>query len=339
MMSIEDKLKLIKRNTAEIIGEDELRKLLQEKKKPVVYLGTAITGKPHVAYFTWIIKLADFLKAGFKVKILLADIHGALDNTPWDILDERYKYYEASLKEMLRAIGAFLKNLEIIKGSSFQLNKNYILDLFKLSSFVSVHDARKAASDVVKNIEGDQAKLSGLIYPLMQALDEEYLGVDMQYGGLDQRKILVFARENLTKIGYKPRIEIMTPLIPSLTEGGKMSASNVKSKIDLLDNEDEIKNKINAAYCLEGDPYNGIMAFMRYVIMVLKEDKKEKFVVKREKKFGGDVSYKNYEEIEKDFVAKKLHPQDLKNAVANEIIRLLEKVDQKKLKKLAEKAY
>jgi tyrosyl-tRNA synthetase len=35
----------------------------------------------------------------------------------------------------------------------------------------------------------DHPLLSGLIYPGLQALDEEYLKVDAQFGGTDQRKI------------------------------------------------------------------------------------------------------------------------------------------------------
>ena len=81
-LSVDKKMELVKRNVVEILGEAELEKLLNSKQKPVVYLGTAITGSPHVAYFLWVLKLADFLKAGFKVKILLADLHGALDGTP-----------------------------------------------------------------------------------------------------------------------------------------------------------------------------------------------------------------------------------------------------------------
>ena len=78
-MTPEEKFELIKRNTEEIVTEDELKKLLKEKKQPAMYIGVAITGRPHVGYFVWVLKLADFLKAGFKVKLLLADFHGALD--------------------------------------------------------------------------------------------------------------------------------------------------------------------------------------------------------------------------------------------------------------------
>ena len=66
-MDLKERLELIKRNTQEIITDEELTKLLQVKKNPVVYLGTAITGRPHIGYFMWVLKCADFLRAGFKV--------------------------------------------------------------------------------------------------------------------------------------------------------------------------------------------------------------------------------------------------------------------------------
>ena len=322
-MDVESRLELIKRNTDEIIGEEELKKLLVEKKKPVVYLGTAITGRPHIGYFVWVLKLSDFLKAGFKVKVLLADLHGALDNTPWVDLEKRFDYYERVIPLMFKAIGVDVEDLEIVKGSEFQLKPEYMFDVLKMSSFTSVNDAKRSASEVVKF--GDNPKLSGLIYPLMQAVDEVYLNADVQYGGVDQRKILVFARENLPKIGYPARIEVMTPLIPGLV-GKKMSASDERTKIDLLDSDESVKKKINSAEMVEGDPDNGVMAFLKNVIMTIKGDKNEKFTVKRDKKFGGDKIYSEYSEIESDFKEKKLHPMDLKNAVAEEINILLETV-------------
>ena len=337
-MDVEERFQLIKRNTEEIISEDELKKLLKEKKKPVIYWGTAPTGKPHIGYLLPALKIADFLKAGFHVKILLADLHAALDNVPWNILEKRYDYYKKIIPLLIKSIAGDDKELEIVRGSEMELKPEYMYDVLKMSSNVSVHDATKAASDVVKIT--DNPKLSGIIYPLMQAVDEQYLEVDCQLGGTDQRKIMVLARENLPKIGYNRRIEIMNPLIPGLI-GKKMSSSDEKTKIDLLDDEDVIKKKVNSADCVEGNPDNGVMAFLKYVIMTIKHDKKEKFVVKRDKNFGGDVSYNNYEEVEKDFVEKKLHPMDLKNAVAEEIIKILKPIQKEKniLEKLGKDAY
>jgi tyrosyl-tRNA synthetase len=208
-----------------------------------------------------------------------------------------------------------------------------------MSTYSSVHDAKKAGSEVVK--QTDNPKLAGLIYPLMQALDEEYLGVDIQYGGVDQRKIFMFAREYLPKIGYKSRIEVMTPMILGLI-GEKMSASKEESKIDLLDSDEAVRSKLQKAFCPAGIvEANGVLAFLKHVVMIISEDKKQAFVVKRPEKFGGDKNYLSYTEIENDFVNKKLHPEDLKKAVAEEIISLLKPVkkDMDKKLKIAKEAY
>lgn len=335
-LSPEEKFELVKRNTAEIIGEEDLKKLLKEKKKPVVYWGTAPTGKPHVGYFLPFLKIADLLKAGFHVKILLADLHAALDNTPWTVLEHRYDYYEAAIPEAIKAIGVDIAELEIVKGSELQLKPEYMFDVLQMSSYVSVHDAHKAASEVVKM--GDNPKLSGLIYPIMQAMDEQYLEVDCQLGGTDQRKIMVLARENLPKLGYDSRIEIMNPLLPGLI-GKKMSSSDENTKIDFLDDIETVKKKLNKAEFIEGDADNGVMAFLEYFLMVVKKDNNEEFTVERPEKFGGNVSYLNFSEIKKDVISKALHPMDVKIAVAKEISKILSKMDQEKLRNLANKAY
>ncbi len=333
-----DKFELVMRNLQEVIGEDELKKLLKEKKKPVVYWGTTPTGRPHVGYFFPMLKVADLLKAGFKVKILLADLHASLDNTPWDVLDKRYDYYAAAIPMIIQAIGVDTKDLEFIRGRDFQLKMDYVFDVLKMSSFVSVHDSTKAASEVVKM--GDNPKLSGLIYPIMQALDEEYLEADAQLGGSDQRKIMVLARENLPRLGYNQRVELINPLIPGLI-GKKMSASDEKSKVDLLDDEKTVLEKLKNAEMIAGNPDNGVMAFLKYVIMTLKTDRKEKFVIERDKKYGGNLQYSNYKEIEEDFANKKLHPLYLNIAVAIEISKLLMlfQKNKDKLEKLIKEAY
>lgn len=337
-LTLQERLDLVKRNTEEIIGSEDLVKLLQEKKQPVVYWGTAPTGKPHAGYLFPALKIADLLKAGFKVKILIADLHAALDNTPWIKLEKRYDYYSKIIPLLIQAIGVDTKNLEFVKGSEIQLKPEYMFDVLQLSSLASVRDSTKAASEVVK--QSESPRVSGLIYPLMQAADEQYLGVDAQLGGTDQRKIMVLARENLPKLGYKSRIEILNPLIPGLV-GKKMSASNEKSKIDLLDGLEEIKSKLKKADCVEGDTDNGVMAFLKFVIMVIKQDKNENFIVERDEKYGGNLEYKTYEEIEKDFVNKKLHPLDLKNALANELSNLLEHIRNSngELSELSEKGW
>lgn len=337
-MDIDEKLKLVKRNTIEIIGEDDLREKLK-KKDFSVYWGTMPTGSISIAYFFPMLKIADFLKAGIKVKILIADLHALLDGVEFDLVEKRYNYYKEGILTILKTIGVDVKKLEFVKGSDIQLNKNYFHDLLKLSTFTNVRNSTKAASEAVKTARGDNVLLSGMIYPLMQALDEVYLKVDAQYAGLDQRKIMVYAREYLPKIGYKERIEIMTPMIRGLI-GKQMSSSIEGTKIDLMESEENVKKKINKAECIEGNPDNGLMSLMKYLVFPLKLDSEEKVVIERPDKFGGKKEYLKYEELEKDFIEKKLHPLDLKNVVTKEINILLKNFrENKKLKKLYDLAY
>ncbi len=317
-----DRLKLIKRNLQEIIDEESLDEKIKSGKEFSIYWGTMPTGSISAAYFFPMLKVADFLRAGCRVKILLADLHAALDSTPWDILESRYEYYKEAIITILKIINVPLDKLDFVKGSNFQLESKYFHDLLKLSTYSTINECKKSAAEVVKL--GDNPKLSGIIYPLMQALDEEYLKVDAQFGGMDQRKIFVYAREFLPKIGYSPRIELLNPIIRGLV-GEKMSSSIPATKIDLMEDEETIKNKVKKADFIEGNVENGIMSFFKYVIFNIKEDKNKKLEIIRNEKFGENLYYSNYEELEKDVLNKKIHPLDVKNSFSKEMIEILSK--------------
>ncbi|VDP15009.1 unnamed protein product, partial [Soboliphyme baturini] len=293
-LSASEKYTLITRNLQEVLGEEALKTVLSERNLRV-YWGTATTGKPHVGYFVPVSKISDFLRAGCEVTILFADLHAYLDNmkAPWELLQLRSKYYETVVKMMLETIGVPLEKLRFVQGTDFQLDKQYILDVYKMSSLVTQHDARKAGAEVVKQVEFPL--LSGLLYPCLQALDEEYLSVDAQFGGVDQRKIFTFAEKYLPFVGYNKRIHLMNPMVPGLT-GDKMSASVEESKIDLLDPPSVVKKKLKKAFCEPGNVINnGVLSFCQHVVFPLLSG--SAFEVKREEKNGGEVEFKTFDEL------------------------------------------
>lgn len=148
-----------------------------------VFPGTATTGRPHCGYFVPAVKIAQFLAAGCEVTILLADIHGFLDNlkAPIELVQHRVTYYRFAITAMLQAVGVSTEKLKFVEGSSYQKSPDYIMDIYKLSSVTSEHDAKKAGAEIVKQTAN--APLSGLLYPILQVLDEQYLDVDAQFGG------------------------------------------------------------------------------------------------------------------------------------------------------------
>jgi tyrosyl-tRNA synthetase len=273
---------------------------------------------------------------------LFADLHAYLDNmkAPWTLLQYRTQYYEAVIKEMLQSINVPLDKLKFVKGTDYQLSKEYTLDVYRLTSIVTQHDAKKAGAEVVKQVE--HPLLSGLLYPGLQAIDEEYLKVDAQFGGVDQRKIFTFSEKYLPQLGYAKRIHLMNPMVPGLA-GGKMSSSEDDSKIDILDSPANVKKKIKRAFCEPGNIQdNGLLSFVKHVLFsIFKEN--EGFEIKRKPENGGDVTYLKYEDIEKAFAAEEIHPGDLKAAVEIYINRLLDPIrksfDNKLHKDLVEKAY
>ena len=256
------------------------------------------------------LNIAYFLRAGCKVKILLADIHGFLDNlkAPIELVNFRAEYYKYVIQSLLRAVGVSLEKLEFVLGSSYQLSSSYTMDLFRLSSVVTEHDAKKAGAEVVKQV--DNATLSGLIYPLMQTLDEQHLGVDAQFGGVDQRKIFALATETLPKIGYKERAHLMNPMVPGLA-GGKMSASDPDSKIDLLDTPEAVTKKLKKAYAkateVEG---NGVIGFVEFVLLPLSvlnsKDGKGEFIIEPREGEGEPKVYHDIETLKQDYQADKV---------------------------------
>ena len=321
------KFNLISDNLQEIIGKDKMLQIL-DKRELKLYWGTATTGRPHLGYFVPIMKLADFLNAGCSVTILFADLHAFLDNlkSTWDQLEYRVLYYEKVIKAMLKSRNVDLSKLKFIRGTTFQLSENYTLDMYKLSSLVTEKQAKKAGAEVVKQVKS--APLSGLLYPGLQALDEEYLDVDAQFGGVDQRKIFVYAEEFLPKLGYKKRIHLMNPMVPGFQnpskDGSKMSSSS-NQKIDLLDNPKTVRKKVNKAWCEEGIVEgNGLLAFCKIVIFKMLNGKP--FIIKRPEKYGGDISYLTYEKLESDFKTKSLWPGDLKSGVSDSINEMLEPI-------------
>jgi tyrosyl-tRNA synthetase len=79
-LSPEQKLDLIKSKLQEVLHEEILEDIvLKQKRSLVLYWGTAITGRPHCAYLVPMIKIAEFLKAGCTVKILMANLHGFIE--------------------------------------------------------------------------------------------------------------------------------------------------------------------------------------------------------------------------------------------------------------------
>ncbi|WP_436929547.1 tyrosine--tRNA ligase [Halosimplex halobium] len=321
-MDTAERLELATRNTAEVVEESELEALFDEGR-PSVYIGYAPTGEMHIGHFTTMRKLADFLGAGMDVTVLIADLHAHLDDnkSPFDLLDARSAYYEATIEAMIDAAGADADRISFVRGSDFELDEEYTLELLRMAAETTISRAQRAGSEVVR--ESDSPKLGGLLYPLMQTLDVDALDADVAYGGIDQRGIYMLSREVLPDHGGEAPVCVFAPLLSGLT-GEKMSSSLEESKINLTDSREEVLEKIGDAYCPAGErENNGVLEYLEYLVFPVLDERGESLVVERPEEYGGDLTYDAYEPLEEDFLSGELHPADLKPAAGEAISEVI----------------
>jgi tyrosyl-tRNA synthetase len=322
-MDTAERRALVTRHTEEVVTEEELAELL-ERESPSVYIGYAPTGEMHIGHFTTIRKLADFLNAGLDVTVLVADLHAHLDDekSPFELLDARSAYYRTAIEAMVEAAGADPDAVSFVRGTEFQLDEEYTLEMYRMAAETTVARARRAGSEVVR--ESESPNLGGLLYSLMQSLDVKALEADIAYGGIDQRGIYMLSRELLPDHGWHRPVCLFAPLLSGLS-GGKMSASEEASKVNLTDDPEQVAAKIDDAYCPMGEVEdNGVLEYLEHLVFpVLETRGREEFVVERPEEYGGDLVYDSYDELEADFLSEELHPADLKPAAAAAISEVI----------------
>jgi tyrosyl-tRNA synthetase len=177
--------------------------------------------------------------------------------------------------------------------------------------------------DVISK-EMEDPKVAQLVYPLMQSLDIGALNLDVAHGGMEQRKIHVLAREILPKLGYKKPVCVHGSLLSSIKgPGAKMSSSKPETVILAHEKPENIREKVKGSYCVKGQEEDNFPLDVAKMIVfpVLGE-----LTVIHPEKFGGDVRYIHIEDLVTDFTQEKLHPLDLKKAVAEATIKVFAEV-------------
>lgn len=352
-MNIDEKIKLITRNCQELLTEEDLRHLLETNTQLTHYIGFEISGMVHLG--TGLIsmgKVADFLKAGVKCKIFLADFHSYLNNKlggNWEnIRWATENYFKQGLIASLKCHGVDENQVEWIMGKDlYENNITHWETFMEVGQHVTLSRNLRSISIMGKK-QGNDVSMATLFYPPLQVADIFTMQVNLAHAGLDQRKAHVIARQVAKKLTINPlkdaNGEIIAPvaihhnLIAGLTGPEsidlsqdkndvavdlKMSKSKPDSAIFIHDTPDEIRNKIKKAY---GPPkeieYNPLINWVATLVFWGEETGELK--IERPEKFGGNVTYTKVTDLIEDYKTEKLHPMDLKTALSEWLIKKLE---------------
>lgn len=347
---------LITRNLEEVIGADEIIGLLEQGIPLRHYIGLEISGKLHVGTGLLVMqKIRDLQKVGVQCTVFLADWHtwindklgGNRENIKW----MANVYFKKGLKASLKAIGGDPDALEFVLGSElYHHNDQYWETLIEVSRNTSLARIERSISIMGRN-EGETVDFAKLIYPPMQVADIFALRVNFAQGGMDQRKAHVIARDVADSLRINPlrnaKGDVIKPVIlhhhlllglskppkwplPSdpaeiraIRTAMKMSKSKPDSAIFIHDTPDEIRRKIKKAFCPPDAELNPVLDWVENLIF---HNDNPVLHVKRTPENGGDVTFATYEELQSAYLDSKLHSMDLKSALADALIDLLEPV-------------
>ncbi len=341
-MDVEERLKLITRNTVEVVTLDELREKLETGEKLKGYIGFEPSGLFHIGWLIWAYKVRDLVEAGVDFRILEATWHAWInDKLGGDI--ELIRKAARHVRHVLEAIGVPVDRIRFVDAEELVSDKDYWGLLLRVAKANTLARIKRALTIMGRRMDEAEQDFSKLIYPAMQVTDIFYMDLDIALGGTDQRKAHMLARDTAEKLKRKKPIAIHTPLLTGLQGVGrmnpqqvdeethavefKMSKSKPETAIFVFDSPEDIKRKLRRAYCPPRETrYNPVVEIAKYILFP-GFGEGYKLVIERPEKFGGGViEVESPEELERLYREGKIHPLDLKNAVARDLARLLEPV-------------
>jgi tyrosyl-tRNA synthetase len=348
-----ERMALIERGAEEILTRDELRALLEEGGPLKHYIGFEVSGMIHLGTgLMCMSKVKDFIQAGCEATILLADWHSwindKLGGDRTTIREVAFEYFAEGLKASLQCVGGDPNAVTFVLGSDlYRDSEEYWATVVEVSKHTSLARMQRSIS-ILGRQEGEGVDFAKLLYPPMQVADIFAQGVTLAHAGMDQRKAHVIARDVARQLKIHPLmaadgrtkrkpVAVHHPLIPGLGKppvwpvpkeksrdlllAMKMSKSNMRSAIFIHDAPDEIRDKVRRAFCPPGESnFNPILEWTRHLVFGVGGERS--FVLHR--RDGQATTFESFQELETAYVQQQAHPMDLKEAVAERLIDLLE---------------
>jgi len=327
-MDIEQRMALVTRNAEELVTEEELKNLLSKKERPKAYIGFEPSGLVHLGWALVTSKIKDLADAGFEVTVFWADWHAYINDKLGGDL-ENIRVCAKYMEDCFRALGVPKDGVKFVYASEILSDIEYWEKVIKVAKATTLSRVKRAMTVMGRSEDEAEVDFSKLIYPILQATDIFCMDIDLAYAGMDQRRAHMLARDAADKLGWKKPVALHTPLLPGLKGGDrmnpaafKMSKSDPNSSINIHDDDEAIRGKMKKAFCppeKEKEDENPVLMLCRYVIF----PRLGKIDISRPEKFGGDLSFSSYDELTGSYFSGSLFPLDLKNGVADSLIKIL----------------
>ncbi len=233
--TLNEQLDLIKRNTVEIISEDDLARKLEQSLKTKTPLKIKLGADPsrpdlHLGHAVVLRKLRDFQDLGHEAILIIGDFtamigdpSGKNKTRPQLSLEETRKNGETYFEQATKILD---KSKTTIRYNSEWLGKMSFADVIRLASRYTVARMLERDDFEKRYKSGEPISIHELLYPLAQAMDSVELKNDVELGGTDQKFNLLVARDIQREYGIaEPQVCITLPLLEGTDGVQKMSKS------------------------------------------------------------------------------------------------------------------
>ena len=298
---VDEQLAYIKKGTAEIIREAELRAKLEKSRasgKPLrVKLGMDPTAPDlHLGHTVVLRKLKHFQDLGHTVIFMIGDFTGMIGD-PTGRSATRPPLSREQIEQ----------NAETYKAQVFKIldPQKTVMDFNRrwFSKFTADDFVRLAAKYTVSQMleredfhkrfqEEKPIAIHELLYPLAQGYDSVALEADVELGGTDQKFNLLVGRELQRAYGQESQVVVTTPILEGLDGVNKMSKS-LGNAIGIHEPPLEMYGKIMSI--------SDAMMWRYYELLT-------------------DVSAAEIEGMKRDAASGQAHPMTLKKELAGRIV-------------------
>ena len=248
MLQVEEQLKTLRRGTAEIIDEKDLKELLSKDQPLRIKAGFDPTAPDlHLGHTVLLHKMKQFQDLGHEVIFLIGDFTGMIGDptgrsetrknlTPEEVKENAKTYLEQVYKILDNEKTIISYNSEWM-GEFTSVNMIELAAQYTVARMLERDDFQKR---LAKNLP---VSIHELIYPLIQGYDSVALKSDVELGGTDQKFNLLVGRDLQRAYGQKPQIVITMPLLEG-TDGVQKMSKSLGNSIGVFDNPNEMFGKI-----------------------------------------------------------------------------------------------
>ncbi len=302
-LPVEEQLKIIKRGTAEVIPEEELKSKLEKSIKENRPLNIKLGCDPtrpdlHLGHSVVLRKLKQFQDLGHQAILIIGDFTGMIGDpsgrnqtrpplTFEEARENAKSYWEQAAKILNADKTKIVYNSEWLGKMNFQ-------SVIKLASKYTVARMLERDDFTKRFKNGIPISMHEILYPLAQAMDSVAIESDVELGGTDQKFNLLVGRDIQREYRQEPQVILTMPLLVG-TDGTEKMSKSYDNYIGINDTPKDIYGRTLSI------PDNLIYTYYELTT---------------------DVSLDELSKIKSDLEDSSVNPRDLKRALARKLVEM-----------------